>query len=277
MKRTKLKSSASNKSTAEILGRGWVLLQLGALVLTYNEENVIEECMESLSWVDEIVVVDSYSDDDTLEICNDYTRKIYQREFDDFSSQRNYGLEKIESDWILILDADERIPGVLAEEVKNLLNNDGDFPVYKIPRKNFFLGSWIKHCGWYPDYTIRLFKNSDELRYEGEVHEDLTYEGECGRLENPLIHLTYSNLDDYVSKINHYTSLEIEKSSRNINLIQVILRPKIEFIKKYFLQKGFLDGSAGLILCMLSAINKFLKYAKLWEAKKKFYFNDNHE
>ncbi|GAB6099422.1 glycosyltransferase family 2 protein [Halanaerocella petrolearia] len=242
------------------------MVSIGVLVLTYNEEDNIEDCLESVSWVDEIVVVDSYSQDDTLELAREYTTKVYQREFDDFASQRNYGLEQIESDWVLVVDADERVTSDLQEEVLNKLSTP-QASGYKIPRKNYFLGKWIKYAGWYPDYTLRLFKAADN-RYSGLVHEGLEIEGKIEKLESPFIHYTYRDLDHYLAKINQYTTLDAEKkyqAGKKKGLLYILLRPVVEFIKKYILKKGFLLGSQGLILAILSSYYQFLKYIKLWE------------
>ncbi|AGB42272.1 glycosyl transferase [Halobacteroides halobius DSM 5150] len=242
------------------------MVSIGVLVLTYNEEDNIEECLESVSWVDEIVVVDSYSQDDTLELARQYTSNIYQREFDDFATQRNYGLDQMESEWVLVVDADERVTSDLQEEVLNKLSNP-EASGYKIPRKNYFLGKWIKYCGWYPDYTLRLFKVADN-RYSGLVHEGLKIEGTVEKLEGTLIHYTYRDLEHYLNKINHYTTLDAQKkyqAGKRKRLLYILMRPVLEFIKKYILKKGFLLGSQGLILAILSSYYQFLKYIKLWE------------
>ena len=239
---------------------------LGALVLTYNEEENIEDCLESISWVDEVVVVDSYSEDDTLELASKYTDKVFKRKFDDFASQRNFGLDRLESDWVLILDADERITDRLREQIEGILEAPGA-EGYQVSRKNYFLGRWIKYCGWYPDYTLRLFKLEGN-RYDGLVHEGVDIKGEVKKLEEPLIHYTYQGLEEYLDKINHYTTLDAkEKYEKGVEkgLVYFLFRPVVEFIKKYILKQGFRLGRPGFILSILSAYYQFLKYAKLWE------------
>ncbi|SJZ46843.1 glycosyltransferase family 2 protein [Selenihalanaerobacter shriftii] len=239
---------------------------LGALVLTYNEEENIIDCLESINWIDELVVVDSYSEDETVELAKQHTEKVYQREFDDFSSQRNFGLDQIESEWVLVVDADERVTFELKEEVLERLNNP-QAEGYRIPRKNYFLGKWIKYCGWYPDYTLRLFKVADN-RYSGLVHEGIKIDGRVDKLDNAFIHYTYRNLKHYLDKINQYTTLDAEdkyQAGKKKGLAYILLRPVVEFIKKYFLKKGFLLGFQGLILSILSSYYQFLKYIKLWE------------
>lgn len=245
--------------------------KLSALVLTKNEEENIEACLNSINWIEEIVVVDSLSEDNTKEICLDFENVIfYEREFDDFASQRNYGLEKISNPWVFVIDADERCTPELREEIEQELENP-KVEGFEIPRKNYFLGKWIKYCGWYPDYTLRLFKNV--YRYKGLVHEDPQVKGQINKLENDLIHYTYKDLKSYVDKMNQYTSLDAEKKykiGKDRDIIYIIFRPFFEFVKKYFFQKGLLLGSQGLILSILSAYYQFLKNIKLWELNNDF-------
>lgn len=239
-----------------------------ALILTYNEEENIKECLESVKWVDEIVVIDSYSLDLTVNIAREYTSQVYQRQFDDFSAQRNFGLAKATSEWVLVVDADERVTSELKKEIRqNLSNNSDEYKGYRIPRKNYFLGKWIKYCGWYPDYVLRLFKKGAN-RYSGMVHEEIRIKGKVAKLENAFIHYTYRDLEHYLNKINHYTTLDARGkclAGKSKGLAYIILRPILEFIKKYLFKKGFLLGKQGLILSILSAYYQFLKYIKLWE------------
>jgi glycosyltransferase involved in cell wall biosynthesis len=240
--------------------------QLSALVLTYNEEDNIGDCLASINWIDRIVVVDSYSDDQTKEICQRYKNvDFYENDFNDFASQRNFGLEKIKTAWVLVVDADERVTDDLKNEIIKTLNNplaEG----YEISRKNYFLGKWIKYCGWYPDYTLRLFKCN--YRYSGLVHESPQINGEISQMENDFIHYTYKDLESYVAKMNQYTTLDAEKKyidGKNIGVTYILIRPILEFIKMYILKKGFLLGGQGIILSILSVYYQFLKNVKLWE------------
>nr|WP_049773901.1 glycosyltransferase family 2 protein [Halanaerobium hydrogeniformans] len=242
---------------------------LTALVLTYNEEENIEECLKSINWIDKIIVIDSYSDDNTKKISNSFANvEFYQREFDDFASQRNFGLEKVKTDWVFVIDADERVTEELRKEIENLADNSM-VNGYEIARKNYFLGKWIKYCGWYPDYTLRLFKA--KFRYKGLVHESPQINENIERLENDFIHYTYKDLESYIAKMNHYTTLDAEKKynkGKKIGISYLLFRPFLEFIKKYLLKKGVLLGSQGLILSILSSYYQFLKSIKLWELNK---------
>lgn len=243
-----------------------MMKQLSALVLTYNEEDYIAACLDSINWIERIIVVDSYSDDQTEEICKQYDNlDFYKNEFKDFASQRNFGLDKIKSDWVFVIDADERVTENLQEEINDVLKSPSA-EGYEIARNNYFLGKWIKYCGWYPDYTLRLFKS--KYRYSGLVHESLQLSGKIKKLENDFIHYTYKDLESYVAKMNHYTSLDAEKkysAGKTVGITYILTRPFLEFIKKYLFKKGFLLGGQGLILSILSAYYQFLKAIKLWE------------
>lgn len=174
-------------------------------------------------------------------------------------------MDKIKSDWVLVVDADERVTDELKKEIITKIKSN-ESSAYNIPRKNYFLGKWIKYCGWYPDYTLRLFKN--RYRYSGDVHEHLKIDEEIKSLKNPLIHYTYKNLNHYIKKINQYTTLsanEMHNSGRKTSLIYIIIRPILEFIEKAIFKKGILLGGPGILLSILSSYYKFLKYAKLWE------------
>ena len=241
---------------------------ISALIITFNEEENIVDCLESVKWCDEIVIVDSFSEDKTVELASQYTEKVYLHKFDNFASQRNYALEKVESDWVLVIDADERVTEELKVEISDVLSSDNSVQAYEIPRKNYFLGKWVKYCGWYPDYTLRLFKNNQQLKYKGKVHENIRTDMKVRNMESPLIHYTYQDLTDYLEKINNYTTLWAEEKHRKgkqTSMLYILLRSMFEFIQKYFFRKGFLLGSQGLILSCILTYYVFLKYVKLWE------------
>lgn len=243
-----------------------MMQQLNALVLTYNEEDNIADCLDSISWVDRIIVVDSFSDDQTKKICQQYKNvDFYENEFIDFASQRNFGLEKIKSDWVFVIDADERVTEELKGEIiENLRKPEAEG--YEIARKNYFMDKWIKYCGWYPDYTLRLFKT--KYKYEGLVHESPQINGRIDRLESDFIHYTYKNLESYVAKMNQYAILGANKDfkkNKNTNILYVFIRPIFEFIYIYIFRGGFLLGPQGLIISFVFSYYKFIKYAKLWE------------
>jgi len=254
-----------------------VTATISALIITCNEEKNIKDCLDSIKWCDEIVVVDSYSKDKTVEICRQYTEKVFQREFDNFAAQRNYALEKVTGDWVLVVDADERVTKELKDEIKEVISTNNFIQAYKIPRKNYFLGKWIKYCGWYPDYVLRLFRNNG-VSYSGLVHELPDIKGQIYHLKNSLIHYTYDNLEHYLQKINQYTSLAAEdmhQKGKDKCLIYILIRPLLEFLKKYIFKKGFLLGRQGLFLSIISSYYQFIKYIKLWEKNKILSKQDN--
>jgi len=240
--------------------------ELSALVLTYNEEDHIADCLESISWIERIVVVDSLSEDKTKNICQQYDNvDFYENEFEDFASQRNFALNKINTDWVFVIDADERVTPELKDEIIKILNKP-EAEGYEIGRKNYFLGKWIKYCGWYPDYTLRLFKS--RYRYKGLVHESPQIDGKIDQLKNDFIHYTYKDLESYLAKMNQYTTLDAEKkynAGKKIGIIYILIRPFLEFIKMYILKKGLFNGLQGLVLSIFSSYYQFIKNIKLWE------------
>lgn len=237
---------------------------LSVTLITYNEENKIAEALESVKWADEIVVVDSFSTDRTLEICRRYTDKIYQIPWQGYVIQKNLALEKASHEWILNLDADERVSPELAEEIKRVLQTD-EFDGYYIPRRVFYLGTWIRYAGWYPDYKLRLFKKS-LARWEGPgIHEKVILRGKVGYLKGDLYHFSYNNLSHHIHKINQFTTIAAEQIRKPVRGYTIFLRALFAFFKKYFLKRAFLEGTRGLIISGMSAFQVFIKYAKMWE------------
>ena len=245
---------------------------ISAMVNTYNEEKNIADCLESLAWVDELVVVDSGSTDLTMEIARSYAHKVISVSPGNFSDIRNEGLKHLTGEWVIVIDADERVTEELQREIKNSIAAESKQVGFQIPRKNFFMRQWIKYCGWYPDYVLRLFRNSREHVFSGLVHEAVLLKGEIGIMEQPLIHYTYNGLEQYLNKFNRYTTLSAEmicNKGRKINLTHLIIRPPLEFIKMFFLKRGFLDGLYGFIISYMSSMYVFVKFAKAWLKQKK--------
>ncbi len=245
--------------------------KLSVVIITRNEANNIEECLESVKWADEIVVLDSFSNDETVNICRRYTEKIYQSKFTNYSLQKNMVLDRATNDWVLSVDADERITPRLKTQIIKVINEESEeYAGYHIPRRNYFFGEWVRHCGLYPDYVLRLFRKSKGRFRDKMVHESVKLNGKAGRIEEPLEHYTYACINDYIDRMKRYSSLFVQqmrrdnKKSRWYNLI---VNPTAAFIKMYFLKKGFLDGKLGFIVCVLYSYYAFLKYAMLWEKK----------
>jgi glycosyltransferase involved in cell wall biosynthesis len=245
------------------------LATLSVIVITKNEEHNIHDCLESVKWADEIVVVDGGSDDKTVDLARIFTKKVYVKPWEGYAASKNFGLLQCTSEWILWLDADERVTAELRERIQVVLSQgETSFVGYEVPRKAFFLGKWIKHCGWYPGYVLRLFHRGAGQWSEKKVHEHLELVGPTNRLDADLLHFTDPNLWHYFDKFNRYTTLAAEEllgKQERFRLSQVTLRPAWLFIKMYVLKLGFLDGLQGFILCVLSSCYVFTKYAKLWE------------
>lgn len=241
---------------------------VAVIVITRNEERNIVDCLESVAWAGERVVVDSGSTDRTVDLATPLADSVYVTEWLGFAEAKNYALERVSSEWVLWLDADERVTSMLAEEIKNIVMNQSDLAGYEVARRAYFLGRWIKHCGWYPGYVVRLFKRSGAKFILTRVHERLSFPGAAGRLQGDLIHLTDENLFHYFEKLNRYTTLgaaDMADSGRSASVIDLIVKPPFMFFKMYILRRGFLDGIHGLLLSMLSAAYVFVKYAKVRE------------
>ncbi|MBI5198793.1 MAG: glycosyltransferase family 2 protein, partial [Nitrospirae bacterium] len=243
------------------------MTRLSVAIITYNEEEKIQDCLESIKWADEIVVVDSFSTDKTLDICRQYTDKVFQHEWSGFSYQKNHAIDVTTNPWVLILDADERVSEGLRKEIKEVLEKDFGVDGYFMPRKSYFLGRWIRYGGWYPDYSIRLFRK-DRGRFEQrEVHESIRIDGKTGKLKNPLEHFTYRNLSEYIQRMDRYATLaaiEMNGEGRRSGPGNILFRPILTFFRMYILQQGFREGIYGLLLSVLYSYYTFVKYAKLW-------------
>jgi glycosyltransferase involved in cell wall biosynthesis len=242
--------------------------KLSAYVLTLNEEDKIRDALASIRWVDEIVVVDSCSVDRTVQICREFTEKIYQCEFDGFGRLRNHALELVTHDWVLSLDADERATPELRDEItKELQKPSAD--AFFIPRKNLFLGRWIKHGGWYPDYRQPQLFNKQRFRYrEDLVHEGFETSGQVSYLRSHVLQVPFRNLGQFLQKMSRYSTLMAQQMARNgrtFHTHQLLSHPLYAVVKMYVFRQGFRDGMAGLVLALLYGYYSLVKYAKLWE------------
>lgn len=245
--------------------------KLSVTIITLNEEANIRACFESVKWADEILVSDSGSSDRTVEICKEYGAKVFSDGWYGFGRQKNLIAGRVVNNWILNIDADERVTPELKKEIEEVLNN-GDCDGYNISRKNFFGNKWIRHCGWYPDYNLRLYRKDKGRFNERNVHEAVQIAGKISFLNAPLEHYTYRDISDYLKRMDRYSTLAAEemfKKGRRAGYFDILLRPAATFLKMFFLQKGFLEGYIGLILSGLYAAYTFSKYAKLMEMSKR--------
>jgi glycosyltransferase involved in cell wall biosynthesis len=242
---------------------------LSVIVITHNEEKNIEVCLQSVAWAREIIVVDSQSTDRTVELAKTFTKKIFIKEWMGYAGAKNFALDNATFDWILWLDADERVTPELASEIKSIVHNNAyDYTGFEVARRAYFLGKWIKHCGWYPGYVVRLFKRVKVRFNDSRVHEKVDINGTIGRLKHDLLHYTDDTLYHYLEKFNMYTTLaaaDMKQAGKRFSLYDIIVRPPFLFFKMYIIRRGFLDGMHGLVLAMLSASYVFVKYAKLRE------------
>ncbi|MCB1189214.1 MAG: glycosyltransferase family 2 protein [Leptospiraceae bacterium] len=248
------------------------IIPVSVCITTFNEELKLPLCLKNLDFVDEIIIVDSGSTDKTVFIAEQYTSKIYQRDFDNYINQKNYCLSKAKNNWVLALDADEVVSLELKQELLLILQSQLVYDGYFIPRLSFYLNRWIKHGGWYPNYQIRFF-NKEKGHFSGLlVHETVQITGEITYLKNPLLHYSYNNISEHVKTINRYsdlTAMEKHKLGKKSSILFAILEGMWKFFSMFFLRFGFLDGKAGLVIAIMGSYYNFLKYIKLYELNKK--------
>jgi glycosyltransferase involved in cell wall biosynthesis len=246
---------------------------LSVAIITWNEEANLERTLASVSWADEIVVVDSGSIDRTEEIARRFGSQFFQEEWKGFAGQKNSALEKCTCDWILSLDADESLSSGLASEIRDLMERDPPFDGYRFPRRNLFLGKWMRFGGFYPDRKLRLFRRGAAEFEQRPVHETLHFVGNAGQLKGNMVHDAYPTLQAYIAHMDHYSSLgAVHAVSQGKNcralwpfLVNVVVNPIATFLYNYFFRLGFLDGREGLLLHFYHSVYVSWKYAKAWE------------
>lgn len=250
---------------------GLVPLRLSATVICKDEAEKIRGCLESLWFCDEIVVVDSGSTDGTLEICRELAHRVIERAWPGYVAQQNYALAQARGEWVLSIDADERVSPELAREIGRALEGAPDVDGFRITRHVHYLGRWIDHSGWYPEPRVRLFRRDRGLWKGVDPHYDVVVEGQLGKLRGEIVHYTYDDMEDHVRTLNRFSSIlarEHRARGRRFSWANLLLRPPLEFLKKYVWKRGFLDGAPGFFVAVLSAVYVFLKFAKLWEAER---------
>ncbi|MFQ6001317.1 MAG: glycosyltransferase family 2 protein [Anaerolineae bacterium] len=247
-------------------------LHLSAIVLTRNEERNIVDCLRTLSWADEVLVLDSGSEDATVDLAQRMGARVETRPFDNFPRQRNAALELARGQWVFFVDADERATEELAGEVGKAIAGE-EVDGFWVPRRNYIFGRWIRHAGWYPDYQLRLFRRHkgrhDESR---EVHELVILDGPQGYLESPLIHYNYDNISQFIERQNRYTEMEaayLFREGTRAKVRNFVLQPCREFRRRYITLQGYKDGRHGLLLSLLMAYYEGVKYLKLWRLQRR--------
>jgi len=243
--------------------------KLTAIIPTGNEEDNIRGVLESVSFADEILVVDSMSTDHTISIANEFTDRIISRDYKYSASQKNWAIPQATHEWILLVDADERVTTELKEEILEVLNNppEDNTVAFWIYRKNHFAGKPIKYSGWKNDKVIRLFKR-DHCHYEDKmVHAEIIANGKVKFLKNKLVHNTYRTIDHHIAKLNRYATWQArdyDKFTNKLNAYHFCIKPMWSFFKHYIVQQGFRDGIVGFIISWLQAYAVFMRYTKLW-------------
>lgn len=244
--------------------------KISVTIITKNEEKNISDCLKSVGWADEIIVVDSESTDKTIELAKQFTDKVFIRKWEGYVPQKRYALSLTSNEWVLSLDADERVTPELKDEIINLV--PGDFSGFKIRRKNFLMNKEITSCGWEKDFQLRLFKKAKTNLNERLVHEKFVVEGKIRSLKSPIVHFTFSSFEEYLAKINSYTSLkaqELFQKKQKVGSWTIFSHTVAAFFAFFILRKGFKDGIYGLIISLLHSYSTMMNYIKLWELQNK--------
>jgi glycosyltransferase involved in cell wall biosynthesis len=244
--------------------------RVSVVLITLNEERNIDRCLASVSWADEIIVVDSFSSDATIERARAYTGVILQHAYDGDIRQRERGFALATGEWLFYIDADEEVTPELRAEILATVSDPASCDGYSVPRRVMVFGRWIYHGGWYPDHTFRLFRKRAYRAEQAEVHGGFTVDGPKGTLRGELLHYTYATIEQYLGKMNEYTSLQVSNKLAGDPLLRagwgkILLSPVSHFLRSYVSRKGYKDGVHGFLLAALGAIYTFGLYAKIWE------------
>lgn len=246
--------------------------KLSVVILTKNEEKNIADCIKNLEFADEILIVDDGSEDKTIERAKKLGAQAYERKLDNFAAQRNFALTKAKGQWVLFVDADERVSDSLGKEIRLIIqkskNDNNQISGYWIPRKNRIFNKFFKDTDWYPDYQLRLVKNG-KAKYKRAVHEKVEIEGNTSYLKNPIIHYNYDTVDQFIVKnyiqYSDYEAQILLEEGYSFNLRDLVEKPLSEFLRRFYAGKGYKDGVHGLIASVLVAFATFIVYVKMWE------------
>jgi glycosyltransferase involved in cell wall biosynthesis len=247
------------------------LPKVSVTIITLNEADHIGPAIDSVAWADEVIVVDSGSTDATVDIARAKHARVVDRQWPGYVEQKNHAAQLASHDWILSLDADERISPELAGEIRALLGSEPAARAYRVPRVSFHLGRWIRTTDFYPDFQTRLYDRR-VARWRGKyVHESVGTDGPVGQLRHEIQHYSYRDLSDQLARINHYTTLaarQMHESGRRSGFLHLLAQPPAAFLRNYLLRRGFMDGTAGLLISLANSYSVFLKFAKLWELER---------
>lgn len=242
---------------------------LSIIIPTYNEAEHLKQLLPQLQWATEIIVVDSFSKDQTVAIAKQHGAKVWQRKYVGPADQKNWAIQQATHAWILILDADERLTPALQKEIQTFLQHPStEYDGYWIRRQNYFMGKKIKYSGWQGDSVIRLIQKS-KCRYNNkQVHEEIEDTGKIGKLQHPIEHYTYKNLEHFLAKMTRYAAWSAQDylpKTPKVTLYHLWFKPVFRFVSHYFLKRGFLDGRVGFIISVIMAWGVFLRYVKIKE------------
>jgi glycosyltransferase involved in cell wall biosynthesis len=242
--------------------------KISAVIITKDEEKIIARCLDCLQWVDEIIVIDSGSTDNTMKIARQYGAKVYSREWAGYARQKNFGIAKAKNGWVLSLDADEIMTDELADEIKNIPDSGAGKAGFFIARKNIYYGRWLRFGGIYPDHQLRLFKKQAGKYDEVDLHECVGIKGETGTLKNPVMHYTKDSIHEHIEFVNKYTELEAKRLFEKGHIptgYSALIKPKFYFLKHYIFKLGFLDGWQGFACHVISSMYVFMTEIKVME------------
>jgi glycosyltransferase involved in cell wall biosynthesis len=246
--------------------------KISVLIPTYNCADILRPTLDSVTWADEILIVDSYSTDDTLALCKQYGARILQHEYETPARQKNWAIPQCSYDWVLQLDSDEVLePGVKDEICSVIQSAPEDVHAFRFARKNHILGKWVQHGGIYPDYQTRLFRRDLGQFEDRQVHEHLIVSGRIGEMQGQLIHFGMENISKQLRNLDRYTRYEADElhsMGRKFQASQLFILPWRTFLYRFLWQQGFRDGWRGLIVCAHAAIYQFFAHAKLWELEE---------
>lgn len=244
---------------------------ISAIVLTKNEQERIEACLESIKWVDEIIVIDSNSSDQTVEIAKKFGANTYQREFDNYVNQKEWAMSKVSGDWVLYVDADERVLKPLKQEILDLISKN-EHSAYAISRRNIIFGSEVKYGSFWPDWVIRLVKKEDFIKWVGEVHEHMEFKGKLGYTKFSFLHLTHRNVDQIIMKNLQWSKIDAKlRFDANHPKMSGWRFLRILFSELFYqgiIRKGFFNGSIGTIDAILQTFSLVTTYIRLWEMQQ---------
>ncbi len=267
------------KTSGAVDGHGWGLSTITVLTLVPNAREKLRRCLESVTWADKIFcVVDPRTHDGSDDVARAYTSRVVVHAYENAARQRNWALPQIDTEWTLVLDADEWVSAELAERIRTVVRDPHSRDGYDIRRLSYFFGRLILHGGWERDYNLRLFRTQKGRYLDRRVHSRVVVDGTTGRIDEPMYHETYNSFEEYFATFQRFTQWGAEDlfdAGRRAGLFDLTLRPLSRFFKMYVLRQGFRDGRHGAVLCGLAAFSVFMKYARLWNLERLSEFGES--